>query len=39
MEHSADRASFTHKMKSKRAAFIRLEEAAKRLGKGLWSPP
>ena len=24
---------------SKRAAFIRLEEAAKRLGKGLWSPP
>ena len=24
---------------SKRASFIRLEEAAKRLGKGLWSPP
>ena len=24
---------------SERAAFIRLEEAAKRLGKGLWSPP
>ena len=24
---------------SKRAAFIQLEEAAKRLGKGLWSPP
>ena len=24
---------------SKRAVFIRLEEAAKRLGKGLWSPP
>ena len=24
---------------SKRASFIRLEEAAKRLGKGLWPPP
>ena len=24
---------------SKRDSFIRLEEAAKRLGKGLWSPP
>ena len=24
---------------SKRASFLRLEEAAKRLGKGLWSPP
>ena len=24
---------------SKRPAFIRLEEAANRLGKGLWSPP
>ena len=24
---------------SKRTSFIRLEEAAKRLGKGLWSPP